>query len=69
MQTLILNDGQNTQLVNTDYFLNAFRQAGMSDHSKLAETLVEIFRKHATEDEIRQLEEIAGQATAQYLEG
>lgn len=68
-QTLILNDGGNTQLVNVDYFLNAFRQANLSDPSGIAETLVDIFRKHASPEEIAQLEEIAQQSTAQYLEG
>lgn len=68
-QTLILNDGANTQLVNNDYFLNAFRQANMSDPAGIAETLVNIFRQHASPEELQKLEEIAAQSTAQYLEG
>jgi len=69
MSQLILNDGQNTQVVTTDLFLDAFRQANMSDPSGIAETLVNIFRKHASPEEVQQLEEIAAQSTAQYLEG
>ena len=69
MSQLILNDGQNTQLVTADYFLDAFRQANVSNPSGIAETLVSIFRKHASPEEIQQLEEIAAQSTAQYLAG
>lgn len=69
MSQLILNDGQNTQVVTTDLFLDAFRQASVIDPSGIAETLVSIFRKHASAEEVQQLEEIAAQSTAQYLAG
>lgn len=69
MKQLILNDGSATQLINNDYFLNAFRQASMSDHSRIAEALVAAFARFASPEELAQIEEIAQSAQAQYLEG
>jgi hypothetical protein len=69
MTTLILNAGESPVTISEDHFLNAFRLASYSTPFDTAQTIVNQYKKFATEEELVALQELANSTVAQYLEG